>query len=159
MDTYNYCFKEIIGDRSATISVTCFSNQASTLTRDYNELLAELLEKDPYRLPSTLKDLEGTTHTFQFHFDSESTSKRLDFVLDRVFKPTMLSLTAPSAQNIAPASTSQEQPEKMQPPKSLSPALSTIASNEPENDEEVLPEAAPLKRTEPDEARRISSEF
>nr|GEY42295.1 hypothetical protein [Tanacetum cinerariifolium] len=178
--------------------------------------------KDLYRLPSTLKDLEGPTHTFQFHFDSGSTSKRRDFILEIVFKPTTLSLTAPSAQNIAPASKSQEQPEQVQPPKPLSPALSTIASNEPKNGEGmtehfqelqstppptqqptetqkedkpsnlphssvrkgplqklrkheekgsflnfivrlndllVLPEAAPLRRTEPDEARPISSEF
>nr|GEW73992.1 putative reverse transcriptase domain-containing protein [Tanacetum cinerariifolium] len=97
---------------------------------------AELQGKDLYRLPSTLKDLEGPTHTFQSHFDSGSTSKRRDFVLEIVFKPTMLSLTAPSAQNIAPASKSQEQPEQMQPSKPLSPALSTIASNEPKNGEE-----------------------
>ncbi|GKE43388.1 hypothetical protein Tco_1470672, partial [Tanacetum coccineum] len=54
----DYSLQAIISDGSATISVTCFSDQANTLTRDCNELLSELIDKDPYRLPSTLKELE-----------------------------------------------------------------------------------------------------
>ncbi|GJX26467.1 DNA helicase [Tanacetum coccineum] len=65
-----------IGDGSATISVTCFSNQANSLIRDCNELLAELSNKDPYQLPSTLRDLECTAHIFQFHFDAGNTTTK-----------------------------------------------------------------------------------
>ncbi|GKE54418.1 hypothetical protein Tco_1489574, partial [Tanacetum coccineum] len=40
-------------------STSVYSDQANTLTRDCNELLAELSNKDPHELSSTLKDLEG----------------------------------------------------------------------------------------------------
>ncbi|GJV93168.1 DNA helicase [Tanacetum coccineum] len=56
--TYSYCFKAIIGDGSGTISLTCFSNQVNSLIKDCNELLAELSDKNPYHLPSALKELE-----------------------------------------------------------------------------------------------------
>ncbi|GJX82942.1 DNA helicase [Tanacetum coccineum] len=121
----------LISDGSATIYVTCFSDQANSLTRDCNELLAERTDKDPYQLPSSLKDLEGTTHTFQFHFDAGSTLKKRDFVLDRVFKNTILPLPAPPPQRLTSTTISGEQLEQIQPPKPLSPALSTTASNLP----------------------------
>ncbi|GJV80955.1 hypothetical protein Tco_1516825 [Tanacetum coccineum] len=53
----HYCFKAIIGDGTTTISVTCFNDQANSLTKDCNELLVELSDRDPYHLPSTMKDL------------------------------------------------------------------------------------------------------
>ncbi|GJZ83397.1 DNA helicase [Tanacetum coccineum] len=90
-----YCFKAIVNDGSTTTSITCFSDQANTLTRDCNEVLAETMNKDPYTLPPSLKELEGTTHTFQFHFDTGSTAKRPDFILDIVFKNPTLALPAP----------------------------------------------------------------
>ncbi|GJZ69210.1 DNA helicase [Tanacetum coccineum] len=49
-----------IGDGSGTICLTCFSNQANSLIKDCNELLAELSDKNPYHLPPTLKELEDT---------------------------------------------------------------------------------------------------
>ncbi|GKG52195.1 hypothetical protein Tco_0547070, partial [Tanacetum coccineum] len=58
-------------------------------------LFAEIVGKDPYKLPPSLKELEGTTHTFQFPFGTKSTSKRPDFVLDTLFKNPTLSLPAP----------------------------------------------------------------
>ncbi|GKA47493.1 DNA helicase [Tanacetum coccineum] len=39
-----------------------YSNQANSLVKDCSELLNELPDKNPYQLPSTLKELEGTTH-------------------------------------------------------------------------------------------------
>ncbi|GJZ83700.1 hypothetical protein Tco_0648873 [Tanacetum coccineum] len=48
----------IVGDGSATTSVTCFSDEANSLTRDCNELLAEIIDKNPYQLPPSLKELE-----------------------------------------------------------------------------------------------------
>ncbi|GJS95957.1 DNA helicase [Tanacetum coccineum] len=81
----SYSFKAIVSDGSATTSITCFSNQANTLTRDIHEVLAELADKNPYHIPESLRQLEGTTHTFQFYFDTLSTSRRPDFVLDTVF--------------------------------------------------------------------------
>ncbi|GJR00354.1 hypothetical protein Tco_0523338 [Tanacetum coccineum] len=49
----------IMSDGSAMISMTCFSDQANSLTKDCNEVLTEIAAKNPYRLPSCLKDLEG----------------------------------------------------------------------------------------------------
>ncbi|GJV95745.1 hypothetical protein Tco_1547322 [Tanacetum coccineum] len=91
----NYCFKAIVNDGSTTTFITCFSDQANTLTRDCNEVLAETINKDPYTLPPSLEELEGTTHTFQFHFDTGSTAKRPDFILETVFKNPTLALPAP----------------------------------------------------------------
>nr|GEV22944.1 nucleic acid-binding, OB-fold protein [Tanacetum cinerariifolium] len=120
----------IINDGSATISVTCFSDQANSLTSDCNELLAEFIDKDPYHLPSTLKEFEDTTRIFQFHFNSESTKRKRDFVLDRVFKHQSLPLPGPPVKSDTLPSTSYGQPEQIPEPKPASPALSTTASNE-----------------------------
>ncbi|GJR38151.1 hypothetical protein Tco_1213835 [Tanacetum coccineum] len=155
-------YVSVDGNGTATMFVTCFSDQANTLIRDCNDILAELPNKDPHELLSALKDLEGTTHVFQFHFDSESISRRRDLVLDRVFKSAMLPLPAPPPQVIPyeliikeqpratqvseptlPSSTlppqttaaapiSEDQPEATQPPKLLSLVLSTTTSNQPE---------------------------
>ncbi|GJZ87919.1 hypothetical protein Tco_0659701 [Tanacetum coccineum] len=134
------------GDGTTTISLTCFSDQVNSLTKDCNELLAELPDKDPYHLPSTLKELEDTAHIFQFHFDGGSTSKRRDFVLDKVFKKTPLLLPAPPVQNTLPTATLAEQQEYMPPPKAHSPALLTTANNEPDINEATM---ADLQATQP----------
>nr|GEV73397.1 putative RNA-directed DNA polymerase [Tanacetum cinerariifolium] len=47
------------GDGTTTISLTCFSDQANSLTRDCNELIVELPDKDLYHFPSTLKELKA----------------------------------------------------------------------------------------------------
>ncbi|GJY96791.1 hypothetical protein Tco_0671585 [Tanacetum coccineum] len=109
--------------RAATISMTCFIDQANSLTRDCNEVLAEIADKDPYRLPSSLKDLESTTHTFQFDFDIGSTSERPDFISDRAFKNATLPLPTPPAQKHTPATATEEQPQQTQTPTPISLAL------------------------------------
>nr|GFB17222.1 hypothetical protein [Tanacetum cinerariifolium] len=72
------------------------SDQANTLTRYVNEVVAELADKYPFTLPPSLRELEGTTHIFQFLFDTMATSKRPDFILDKVFKRPVLTLPPPS---------------------------------------------------------------
>ncbi|GJU35943.1 DNA helicase [Tanacetum coccineum] len=101
-ETYHIKQQAIIGDGSGTISFACFSKQANCLVKDINELLAECLDRNPYHLPPALKELEGTTYIFQFHFDVNSTSSRKVFVLDTVFKETVLPLPAPPIAPIAP---------------------------------------------------------
>nr|GEU67024.1 nucleic acid-binding, OB-fold protein [Tanacetum cinerariifolium] len=129
----SYCFKAIINDGTAAMSLTCFSNNTNTLINDCDDILAELSDKDQYKLPYALKELEGTTHVFQFHFDSGSSSRRRDLVLD-IFKTTVLPLPAPPL--------SEHQAEAIQHAKPLSPASSTPASNQPEV---VEPETAATK--------------
>ncbi|GKC50459.1 Clp protease regulatory subunit ClpX3, mitochondrial, partial [Tanacetum coccineum] len=46
-----YSFKAVVTDGSATVSITCFSDQANSFTRDCNDVLAELTNKDLYQLP------------------------------------------------------------------------------------------------------------
>nr|GEZ78768.1 hypothetical protein [Tanacetum cinerariifolium] len=96
----NYSLQAILIDGSTTISITCVINRANSLTRNYNELLAEIADKNPFHLPPFLKELKGTTHTFQFHFDSGITSRRPDFVLDTVFPNPALPMLAPPPQNL-----------------------------------------------------------
>ncbi|GKB13505.1 hypothetical protein Tco_0847428 [Tanacetum coccineum] len=100
----------IVSDGSATVSITCFSDQANSFTKDYNDVLAKLTNKDPYQLPPSLQELEGTTHIFQVHFDTGSSAKRPDFVLDTVFKPTALFLPVPTPIQPPPSEVYFEQP-------------------------------------------------
>ncbi|GKA12140.1 DNA helicase [Tanacetum coccineum] len=79
-----------------------YRTQANSLIKDCNDLLAKLPDRNPYQLPPALKELEGTTHIFQFHFDTNSTSRRKDFVLDTVFKKIALPLPAPLVEHVAP---------------------------------------------------------
>nr|GEV63800.1 hypothetical protein [Tanacetum cinerariifolium] len=125
-----YCFKAIIGDGSRTIPLTCFSNQVDSLIKDCNELLAELSKKNPYNLPSVLKELEGTTHIFQFHFDTNSTTRKKDFVLDTVFTNTILSVLTPTIKHAEPKPISPELPQPVILTEAASPTLSTTASNQ-----------------------------
>nr|GEZ18273.1 zinc finger, CCHC-type [Tanacetum cinerariifolium] len=90
-----YCFKVVVNDGKTTTPITCFSDQPNTLTRDVNEVLAELAYKDPYTLPPFLKQPEGVTHTFQFYFDTMVTARRPDLVLDKVFPNPTLALPPP----------------------------------------------------------------
>nr|GEU49652.1 hypothetical protein [Tanacetum cinerariifolium] len=128
--TYSYCFKAIIGDGSGTIPLTCFSNQVNSLIKDCNELLAELFDKNPYNLPSALKELEGTTHIFQFHFDTNNTSRKKDFVLHTVFTNTILSLPTPPIEHAEPKPISPELPKLVMLTETPSPALSRTVSNQ-----------------------------
>ncbi|GJW08873.1 hypothetical protein Tco_1571296 [Tanacetum coccineum] len=121
---------QYIGDGSGTISLTCFSNEANSLVKDCAELLNELSDKNPYQLPSTLKELEGTTHTFQFHFDINSTLKRKVFVLDTVFTNVVLPLPTQPVKHTEPEPTSIEPPTAVIPTETYVPALSKTASNE-----------------------------
>ncbi|GKA11744.1 hypothetical protein Tco_0691290 [Tanacetum coccineum] len=92
VNTQNY--QAIVSDGSTIVSITCFSDQANSLTRDCNEILAKLADKNPFHLPPSLIKLEGTTHTFQFHFHTGITSRRPDFALDTVFRNPPLPMLA-----------------------------------------------------------------
>ncbi|GKA35542.1 DNA helicase [Tanacetum coccineum] len=120
IETYSYCFKAIVNDGSATTSITCFSEQANTLTRDCDEVLAEISNKDQYTLPPSIKELEGTTHTFQFHFDIGITARRPNFILDEVFKNPTLALPAPTLTETPEPQTTNE-PAGTTPPQPLDP--------------------------------------
>nr|GEV37712.1 DNA helicase [Tanacetum cinerariifolium] len=85
----------MVNDGSTTTPITCFSDQAHTLTRNVNEVVAELQDKNHLALPLCLQQLQGSTHIFQFHFDTMTSSRRPDFVLDKVFLRPTLALPQP----------------------------------------------------------------
>ncbi|GKE50040.1 hypothetical protein Tco_1481298 [Tanacetum coccineum] len=126
-----------IGDGSGTISLTCFSNEANSLVKDCTELLNELPDKNPYQLLLALKELEGTTHTFQFHFDINNTHKRKVFVLDIVFTNIVPPLPAPPAEYTVPKPISTELPTAVMLTETCTPALSRTASNEFEPQQQI----------------------
>ncbi|GJX11492.1 pectin acetylesterase 5-like protein [Tanacetum coccineum] len=67
-----YCFKSTVDDGTATISIICFSDEAFTLTKDYNQVLAEIEHKDPYQLPLSLKALqEEKTQLQEFRYEGD----------------------------------------------------------------------------------------
>ncbi|GJU93486.1 hypothetical protein Tco_1318242 [Tanacetum coccineum] len=71
-----------------------------------------------------------TTHMFQFHLDTGSTSKRPDFILDTVFKNLTMSLPAPpipSPTNLAAGSADSTQKQTAEP---ASPISLAIPNNE-----------------------------
>ncbi|GKD94871.1 hypothetical protein Tco_1374708 [Tanacetum coccineum] len=90
----------MVNDGSATTAIICFSDQAHTLTTDVNEAVPKLSDKNPYVLPPCLQQLQGTTHIFQFHFDAMITSRRPDFVLNRIFPPVNVALPPPEPAEI-----------------------------------------------------------
>nr|GEV99382.1 DNA helicase [Tanacetum cinerariifolium] len=122
--SWTSAYSSIINDGTATMSLTCFSNNANTLIKDCDDILAELLDKDQYKLPSALKELEGTTHVISLEPIVEEQLRA-----SQVPKPTA-------------APISEHQAEAIQHAKPLSPASSTPASNQPEV---VEPEPAATK--------------
>nr|GEW75549.1 hypothetical protein [Tanacetum cinerariifolium] len=92
-------------------------DQAYTLTRNVNEVVAELEDKNPFALPLCLQQLQGTTHIFQFHFNTMNSSRRPDFVLDKVFPTPTLALPQPEPIHTPePDTTSTYQQTLQQPP-------------------------------------------
>nr|GFA41397.1 hypothetical protein [Tanacetum cinerariifolium] len=100
-----YYFKVIINDGSAIMSLTCFSLEANALVSDCNEIVNNLEVKDPLLLPPQLKALEGTTHSFQLHFNKGSKLGNMELILDTVLAPQPLVIMP---LNTDPTSTSYE---------------------------------------------------
>nr|GFA44207.1 hypothetical protein [Tanacetum cinerariifolium]GFA49165.1 hypothetical protein [Tanacetum cinerariifolium] len=68
------------------------------------EVVNGIEDKDPYHLPDALKQLEDTTHIFQYHFGKGARPGQLDFRIDTVFKPLPPpSLALPTPEMTTPA--------------------------------------------------------
>nr|GEW00608.1 hypothetical protein [Tanacetum cinerariifolium] len=68
------------------------------------EVVNGIEDKDPYHLPDELKQLEDTTHIFQYHFGKGARPGQLDFRIDTVFKPLPPpSLALPTPEMTTPA--------------------------------------------------------
>ncbi|GKD45733.1 AP-5 complex subunit beta-1 like protein [Tanacetum coccineum] len=75
------------------------------MTTDCNNILDTIENKDTYQLPDSLRKLEDITHVFQFHFDTGSTSRRPDFILNTVLDPKPMALPPPSLNPTTPTRT------------------------------------------------------
>ncbi|GKE60751.1 hypothetical protein Tco_1511118 [Tanacetum coccineum] len=68
------------------------------------EVVNNIEDKDPYHLPDALKQLEDTTHIFQYHFGKGARPGQPDFRIDIVFKPLVPpSLALPTLEMTTPA--------------------------------------------------------
>ncbi|GJZ24604.1 DNA helicase [Tanacetum coccineum] len=148
VDPQNY--QAIVSDGSTTVSITCFSDQANSLTKDVHEVLAEISDKDPYHLPESLIQLEGTTHTFQFRFYTMSTSKRPVFVLDIVFPDIPLPLPAPPSQNPIQHAEAIIEPPHVQTLETMNPQPAPLSLPEPPpenstNFPAIVPDPTPIQ--------------
>ncbi|GJZ90441.1 hypothetical protein Tco_0662368 [Tanacetum coccineum] len=133
-------------------------NQVNSLIKDCNELLAELSDKNPYHLPSALKELEGTTHIFQFHFDTNNTSRKKDFVLDTVFTNTILPLPTPPNEHAEPEPVLTELPKPVMLTETPNPALSRTANNQLQLNITSPSQQSPTRLGQPEDPMRSQQE-
>nr|GEX16565.1 hypothetical protein [Tanacetum cinerariifolium] len=88
-----YCFKAIVDDGTATATITCFS-PAHTFVPDCNTIVNTIEDKDTYHVPLLLKQAEGHTYIFKYHFGKKAKPENPNFTLDAVFKPVTKPLLA-----------------------------------------------------------------
>ncbi|PWA74714.1 protein kinase C, Tyrosine-protein kinase, non-receptor Jak/Tyk2 [Artemisia annua] len=75
LPNYSYCFKAIVTDKTATTKITCFSPKIDSFVTKCTDVLAELENKDPYTLPNALRNLQNTSHVFQYNFGFTGSKK------------------------------------------------------------------------------------
>ncbi|GJX83426.1 DNA helicase [Tanacetum coccineum] len=103
---YGYCFRAIIDDGIATTTVTCFSPEAHTFVPDCNTIVNTMQDKDTSHVPAELKQTEGQTYIFQYHFGQKAKPGYPNFKLDAVLQPVAEPLLAlPAAETIKSPST------------------------------------------------------
>ncbi|GKA57730.1 DNA helicase [Tanacetum coccineum] len=101
-----YCFRAIIDDGTATTTVTCFSPEAHTFVPDCNTIVNTMQDKDTSHVPAELKQTEGQTYIFQYHFGQKAKPGYPNFKLDAVLQPVAEPLLAlPAAETIKSPST------------------------------------------------------
>nr|GEX68855.1 hypothetical protein [Tanacetum cinerariifolium] len=143
----------IISDETATVSITCFSDHANSLTKYCNDLLAELEDKDPYRFPVF------ANANLALPAPSPQPTAPATTAIGQPQELQPSNLPAPLSQQIAPATLTPAEPQQVQPLKPLSPALSTTASNQPEIiegniDESQEPQSTPPQAQQPTDIQK-----
>lgn len=78
----SYCLRTTIADATGSLMVTCYSPAAHSLLPPITELLSYVSERDPYKIPSIVRDLENTNHRFTLHFSNGSRKRYPRFILD-----------------------------------------------------------------------------
>ncbi|GKD43187.1 hypothetical protein Tco_1267832, partial [Tanacetum coccineum] len=129
----------IIDDGTATTTVTCFSPEAHTFVPDCNTIVNTMQDKDTSHVPAELKQTEGHTYIFQYHFGQKAKPGYPNFKLDAVLQPVAEPLLAlPAAETIKspatqvldeasisnnPTTTDKDQPEAGKLPAQTSPEI------------------------------------
>ncbi|GKD57581.1 DNA helicase [Tanacetum coccineum] len=112
-----------------------YSNQVNSLIKDCNELLAELSDKNPYHLPSALKELE-------------------------VFPNTILPLPTLPVEHVEPEPVSPQLPKPVILTEPPSPALSRTANNQfdPQLNITNLSQESPTRLEQPEDPMKSQQE-
>ncbi|KAJ9559006.1 hypothetical protein OSB04_013620 [Centaurea solstitialis] len=80
-----FSFKGYVTDNSATVAFIFFSPSADVITKvNCNELVKELGNPDPHRIPPAIDAIKGITHIFQFHFNPLCKKGSVEFILDGI---------------------------------------------------------------------------
>ncbi|XP_071695801.1 uncharacterized protein [Rutidosis leptorrhynchoides] len=78
---FSYCFRILITDGTSTITLALLCNNAEKLLGiSCKKMIVELGFDNKYVLPDPIKALEGTTHIFQFHYQSPN-----QYMVDDIF--------------------------------------------------------------------------
>ncbi|GJS54468.1 DNA helicase [Tanacetum coccineum] len=117
----------IIDDETATTTVTCFSPEAHTFVPDCNTIVNTIQDKDITHVPAELKQTEGHTYIFQYHFGQKAKPGYPNFKLDAVLQlvaeplhalPAAETIKSPATQVLDeasisnnPTTTNKDQPE------------------------------------------------
>lgn len=75
-----------ISKNTGTLELTCFSDEVHVIIKECNKVVSELGYRDPFTPPPFITALEGTTHSFQLNFYTESAKYNADYILDTVMK-------------------------------------------------------------------------
>ncbi|KAJ9557470.1 hypothetical protein OSB04_012084, partial [Centaurea solstitialis] len=87
--TCTICNKKVrngyVTDDSATAAFTFFSPSADMITKvSCNELVKEMGNPDPHRIPPAIDAIKGIKHIFQFHFNPLCKKESVEFILDGI---------------------------------------------------------------------------
>ncbi|GJU97120.1 DNA helicase [Tanacetum coccineum] len=91
---YGYCFKAVVDDGTATTTITCFSPEAHTFVPECNAIVTSAQSHDTNHIPPALKEVEGQTYIFKYHFGQKANPGNPKFTLDAALKPTATPLLA-----------------------------------------------------------------
>ncbi|GJY96377.1 DNA helicase [Tanacetum coccineum] len=108
---YGYCFKAVIDDGTATTTITCFSPEAHTFVPECNAIVTSAESYHTNQIPPTLKEVEGQTYIFKYHFGQKASPGNPKFTLDAALKLTatpLLALPEPEATTSPSAEKLQE---------------------------------------------------
>ncbi|GJY15897.1 hypothetical protein Tco_0386319 [Tanacetum coccineum] len=131
MATTRYCFKAVVDDGTATTTITCFSPEAHTFVPKCNTIVNSAESHDTNHIPAALKEAEGQTYIFKYHFGKKAKSGNPRFTLDAALKPTATPLLAlpETKTTTSPSAEKLEEPSSSNTPAALGEESTTAGKN------------------------------